>query len=344
MATKRVVLVTGVSRDLGAQFARSLAANNDVEVVGLDVIRPRHDLGAADFVRADIRNPVIAKVIATRGVETVVHLAMVATPGSAGGRSSMKEINVIGTMQLLAACQRAETFRKLVVQSSISVYGASPRDPAKFTEDMSPRAQPRTGFGKDSLEVESYVRGLARRRPDVVVTTLRMANLMGAGVDSQVTRYLSLPVVPRVMGFDARLQFLHPSDAVAALLLVTHRDVPGTFNVAAPDIVTLSQVLRKLGRPTVGVPRSAAPLVATLVRQARLVDFSADQIEALTYGRGMDTSRFTSQTGFVPKYTSLAALQEFVGASEHGALNAERVDSALEAVTRALRTAAVRNG
>ena len=167
----------------------------------------------------------------------------------------MKEINVIGTMQLLAACQKAETFRKLVVQSSISVYGASPRDPAKFTEDMSPRAQPRTGFGKDSLEIESYVRGLARRRPDVVVTTLRLANLMGAGVDSQVTRYLSLPVVPRVMGFDARLQFLHPSDAVAALLLVTRRDVPGTFNVAAPDIVTLSQALRKMGRPTVGVPQ-----------------------------------------------------------------------------------------
>ena len=105
-----------------------------------------------------------------------------------------------------------------MVQSSISVYGASSRDPARFTEEMSPRAQPHTGFGKDSVEVEGYVRGLARRRPDVVVTTLRLANLMGAGVDSQVTRYLSLPVVPKVMGFDARLQFLHPSDALAALL------------------------------------------------------------------------------------------------------------------------------
>ncbi len=344
MATKRVVLVTGVSRDLGARFARSLATGKDVEVVGLDVIPPRHDLGAADFVRADIRNPVIAKVIATRGVDTVVHLAMVATPDSAGGRSSMKEINVIGTMQLLAACQRAESFRKLVVQSSISVYGASPRDPVKFTEDMSARAQPRTGFGKDSLEIESYVRGLARRRPDVVVTTLRLANLMGAGVDSHVTRYLSLPVVPRVMGFDARLQFLHPSDAVDALLLVTRRDVQGTFNVAAPDVVTLSQALRKMGRPTVGVPKAAAPLVATLIRQAHLVDFSADQIDALTYGRGMDTSRFTSQTGFVPRFTSLAALQEFVGISELGLLSPERVDSALEAAARVLRTAAARDG
>jgi UDP-glucose 4-epimerase len=343
MAADRVVLVTGVSRDLGSHFARSLAADEHIEVVGIDVIPPRQDLGKADFVRADIRNPVISKVIATRGVDTVVHLAVVAAPG-AGGRSSMKEINVIGTMQLLAACQKAETFRKLVVQSSISVYGASPRDPAKFTEDMSARAQPRTGFGKDSLEIESYVRGLGRRRPDVVVTTLRLANLMGAGVDSHVTRYLSLPVVPRVMGFDARLQFLHPNDAVAALLLATSRDVPGTFNVGAADIVTLSQALRKMSRPSVLVPQSAAPLVATLVRQARLVDFSTDQIDALTYGRAMDTSRFTAETGFVPQYSSLAALDEFVSAAKPGLLTAERVDGALAAVGQLLKSAKVRSG
>jgi UDP-glucose 4-epimerase len=344
MATKRVVLVTGVSRDLGARFVRLLAADERLEVVGLDVVPPRHDLGKAEFVRADIRNPVIAKVIAARGVDTVVHLAVVASPGSAGGRSSMKEINVIGTMQLLAACQRAETVQKLVVQSSISVYGASPRDPAKFTEDMSPRAQPRTGFGKDAIEIEGYVRGLARRRPDVVVTTLRLANLMGATVDSHVTRYLSLPVVPRAMGFDARLQFLHPSDAIAALRLVTSDDVAGTFNVAAPDVVTLSQALRKMGRPSIGVPRATAPLVATLVRQGRLVDFSADQVDALTYGRAMDTSRFTSQTGFVPRFTSLAALEDFVAVSKLGMLSPERVDSTLDAARRVLRTGAVRNG
>ena len=188
------------------------------------------------------------------------------------------------------------------------------------------------------MEIESYVRGLARRRPDVVVTTLRLANLMGAGVDSHVTRYLSLPVVPRVMGFDARLQFLHPSDAVAALLLATRRDVPGTFNVAAADIVTLSQALRKMGRPSVLVPQPAAPLVATLVRQARLVDFSTDQIDALTYGRAMDTSRFTAETGFVPQYSSRAALEEFVNAARPGLFSPERVDGALAAVSQLLRS------
>jgi UDP-glucose 4-epimerase len=332
----RVVLVTGVSRDLGARFARSLAATDDFEVIGVDLTPPRHDLGRVTFVRADIRNPVIAKVIAGRSVDTVVHMAMVSTPGSAGGRSSMKEINVIGTMQLLAACQKAESFRKLVVQSSVSVYGASPRDPVKFTEEMSPRVQPRTGFGKDSVEIESYVRGLARRRPDVVVTTLRLAALMGAGVDSHVTRYLSLPVVPKVMGFDARLQFLHPSDAVRALLLVTRQDIPGTFNVAAEDMVSLSQALRLMGRPSIGVLQSAAPVVATMFRQARLTDFSADQIDALTYGRGMDTARFRAAADFEPEFSSRAARAEYVSSAKPGLISPQRVESVLSSLSTLL--------
>ena len=336
----RVVLVTGVSRDLGARFARALATDETLEVIGVDVSPPRHDLGKVSFVRADIRNPVIGKVINSRGVETVVHMAIVANPGT-GGRSSMKEINVIGTMQLLAACQKADSFRKLVVQSSVSVYGASPRDPVKFTEDMSPRVQPRTGFGKDSLEIESYVRGLGRRRPDVAVTTLRLGNLMGAGVDSQMTRYLSLPVVPRVMGFDARLQFLHPTDAVGALLAVTREDHPGTYNVG--------RARHRLVEPGAATDGSSHPRCCRCssdrwspgccVRPG-LGDWSADQIAALTYGRAMDTTRFVAATGLKPRFTSRAALEEFVGVSSPGLLSPERVDQVLSRESTGLLEAA----
>src|SRR5690606_19515776 len=163
------VMITGVSRDLAARFARSLAADPAHTVIGVDVVPPRHDLGRTTFVRADIRAPLIATVIADHAVEVIVHMAVVAAPGRLGGRSSMKEINVIGTMQLLAACQQAESFRKLVVQGSVSVYGAGPRDPARFTEEMGPRSPLRNGFGRDAAEIESYVRGLSRRRPDATV-------------------------------------------------------------------------------------------------------------------------------------------------------------------------------
>mgnify|MGYP003704669381 CR=1 FL=1 len=151
----RVVLVTGVSRDLGRKFARSLAADPGVSrVIGVDVVPPRGDVGDVSFVRADIRTPVIAKIIAKEDVDTVVHMSIIATPGSAGGRNTMKELNVIGTMQLLAACQRAESVQHLVVKSTTTVYGASNRDPAMFREDMEPRRAPRSGYAKDIAEIE----------------------------------------------------------------------------------------------------------------------------------------------------------------------------------------------
>src|SRR6478609_1559058 len=182
----RAVLVTGVSRDLGRRFARAVATDPAVErVIGVDVVPPRGDLGDVSFVRADIRNPVIAKIIAKEDVDTVVHMSVIATPGSAGGRNTMKELNVIGTMQLLAACQKAPGLQALVVKSTTTVYGASSRDPAMFTEDMEPRRAPRAGYAKDVAEIEGYVRGFGRRRPDVCVLML-----------SQAIRRLQRPSVP----------------------------------------------------------------------------------------------------------------------------------------------------
>jgi UDP-glucose 4-epimerase len=191
-------------------MARLLTDDPEVErVIGVDVVTPTGDIGGADFVRADIRNPIIGKVISTAGVDTVVHMGVIATPRQAGGRTPMKEINVIGTMQLLAACQKASSVEKLVVKSSTSVYGAGAADAAMLSEDMEPTSLPTSGWAKDSVEVESYVRGLARRRPDLTVTTLRFANFLGPTANTPMAQYFSLPVIPTVLGYDARLQFVH---------------------------------------------------------------------------------------------------------------------------------------
>lgn len=308
----RVVLVTGVSRDLGRRFARAAAADPDVaRVIGVDVVPPRGDIGDVSFVRADIRNPVIAKVIVKEDVDTVVHMSVIATPGSAGGRNTMKELNVIGTMQLLAAAQKAPGLRTLVVKSTTTVYGASSRDPAMFTEDMEPRRAPRSGYAKDVAEIEGYVRGFARRRPDVCVTLLRAANVIGPHVTSPITSYFRLPVIPTVLGHDARMQFLHEQDLLELLLHAVRTEVPGTFNVAGDGLLMLSQALRRLGRPTVPLPPFAVGNVGSILRSARVADFSPEQTAFLTYGRGVDTTRMRTDLGFEPVFTTDGAFADF---------------------------------
>ena len=317
-AVARVVLVTGVSRFLGARVAHALQADPGIErVIGVDTVPPTTSLGRTEFVRVDIRTPSIAKVISSAEVDTVVHLNLVTAP--TGPRSSMKELNVIGTMQLLAACQRSPDMRKLVVRSSAAVYGSSPRDPAVFAEDDEPVDPPSSGYAKDAVEVEGYVRGLKRRRSDLAVSTLRFANFLGPGVDSPLTRYLRMPLVPTVFGFDPRLQFVHTTDGVEVLRRMTVEDHPGTFNVAGDGVLTLSQAIRRAGRPNLPLVAPAMGALGDLGKRfGGLPAFSPELLRWLTYGRVLDTSRLVGELKWRPKYTSEAAFAEFVHASGLG--------------------------
>jgi len=314
-----VVLVTGVSRYLGGLFARLLTAEPRVgRVIGIDVIPPPHSIGSADFIRADIRNPMIARIISQAEVDTVVHMNVIATPLSVGGRVSQKEINVIGTMQLLAACQKAPSVRRLVVKSSAAVYGSSPRDPAMFTEDMGPKSLPRAGFGKDSVEVEGYVRGFARRRGDVEISVLRLANIVGPGLKTGLTDYLNLPVIPTPLGYDARLQLLHEDDAIQALLLATLGPPVGIVNVAGDGVITVQQAARLAGRATVPVPLAAFGVLGQFVKRAGLADFSAEQMQYLAFGRGLDTTRMRRVLRLEPGFTTREAFGDFVAHMRSG--------------------------
>jgi UDP-glucose 4-epimerase len=333
----QVVLVTGVAGDLGRQFAAQLSQSPAIErVIAVDTVPPRGDLGQADFVRADIRNPVIAKVIVRERVDTVVHTSVAATPAAAGGRTSMKELNVIGTMQLLAACQQAPDVRKLVLKSSSAVYGASNRDPAMFTEGMNAKRLATSGFAKDIAEVESYTRGFARRRPDVAVTTLRIANLMGPRITSAMTGYFRLPVIPTVLGFNPRLQFVHEQDALDVLEHATVTEVTGTFNVAGDGVITLDQAIRRLGRPALPLPGFAVPAFGSAIRQTRRADFSPEQVAFLTYGRGLDTTRMRSMLGFEPGFTTTDAFDDFADSLTPGIFGSERVRATESALVGAL--------
>ncbi|MGN5636642.1 NAD-dependent epimerase/dehydratase family protein [Streptomyces sp. AC154] len=331
----KVVLVTGAARQLGGRFVRRIQRDPDVDrVIAVDAVAPGHQLGDAVFVTADIRQPAIARVLAEHSVDTVVHLDVSAMGLGSQGRSAVKETNVIGTMQLLGACQKAPAVQRLVIKSSTGVYGSAPRDPAVFHETTTPKSLPSGGFAKDAVEVEGYVRGFARRRPDVAVCVLRFANILGPDADSPLADYLSLPVLPTVFGYDPRLQFVHEDDVIDVLGIAASEPRrstlnSGTFNIAGDGVLLLSQCSRRLGRPTLPVLLPAVTWVGQALRAVGMTDFSPEQIRLLTHGRVVSTVQMRETLGFRPRFTTVETFAEFARSRGPGLLPPEAVGRAV---------------
>ena len=309
----RRVLVTGIAGALAGMLTRALEERDDVEyLVGVDVREPRADLTRTEYVRADIRNPLVARVIQAADVDTIVHMSTMSTPGRAGGRARMKELNVIGAMQLLAAAQKAPSVQRFVLKSTTAVYGSDHTDPALFREEDTPAVAPKSGFAKDATEIEGYARAFGRRRKDAALTILRFANFLGGEVDSAFAGFFGLPVVPSVMGFDPRLQFCHEEDGVAVLEQAATGDHPGIYNVAGPGVLYLSQCTRLAGRLPAPVPFPLVSAVAGLVRRSERVDFSPEQLRFLQFGRVGDITRLRTEFEYEPRYSTREAFEDFV--------------------------------
>ena len=117
--------------------------------------------------------------------------------------------------------------------------------------------------------------------------------------------------MPTYLGFDPRLQFVHEHDALEALLAAIRNPVRGAVNVAGRGTIGLIRMIRLAGRPPLPVPgplsrRSASRAAA---RPERL---SEDFRRLLRYGRAADIRRLEEEVGYVPSYSTVAAVQDWI--------------------------------
>ncbi len=266
----RRILITGLSSYLGGRLAQALEREPEVEaLIGIDVEDPRHELQRTEFVRADIEPGPLRRILRAAAIDTVVDTRLIADPLLAP-LDRAHEVNVTGTANILQPAPRpAETLRKLVFKSSAHYYGWGPGQPAFITEDTRAPGAPRTAIERD------VVRGRARggrvrsaRHPDRTVTVLRLADEIGSERRSAHLALLGLPVVPSMLGFDPRFQFVHEDDVVGALAHAARSELPGAYNVAADGVLVLSEVVSLLGQddapgaPALGHRRSPRPRCA----------------------------------------------------------------------------------
>lgn len=310
----RRVLITGLATFWGGRVAQALEADPDVDViVGLDRFEPTVQLERTEYVRSDESYSILARIVKAARIDTIVHTFLVVDSTQMSSRT-MHEINTIGTMNLFAAASApGSTVRDVVVKSSTLVYGADPRDPVWFSEETRRATPPKSMVERTLLAVEGYVRDFAVDNPNVSVAVLRFSNVLGPDIDTPVSKLLALPLVPSVLGYDPRFQFVHETDVVRAILFALETQLSGVYNVAGDGLLPWSEVAGICGKRTFPLPPIGMGLVSGPLRRLRVLDLPGELLELLHHGRGVDNRRL-KQAGFEYRFTSAGTVDDFVQA------------------------------
>jgi UDP-glucose 4-epimerase len=305
------ILVTGLSTYWGGRLAQALERSPRIEaIIGVDSEDPTRELERTEFVRVSNQHALIRRIVRAAEIDTVIDTRLVVDSIVTSPRLA-HENNVIGTLNILAACADQDSpVSKLVFKSSAHYYGSARDDPAFFTEEMRRVHPPVTPIERDIVEAESAVADFQDKNPNVVVTVMRFSNVLGADMRTSHARLLSLPAVPMILGFDPRYQFIHVDDVVAALEHAVGNDLPGIYNGAADGVLALSEVIDLIGKRAMPIlPPFGTGLARSTLRRLG-IGIPPEMASQLRYGRGLDNRKLKS-TGFTYRYTTREAVIKF---------------------------------
>jgi UDP-glucose 4-epimerase len=302
--TSKRILITGLSTHWGGRLARALEQDPEVEaIIGVDKRPPKTELERTEFVRVHDQHSLIRRIVHAAEIDTVVDTRLVVDSIVTSARMA-HENNVIGTMNVLAACGGPDTpVRRVLFKSSAHYYGCEQDDPAFFTEAMRRPHPPRTPIERDIVEAENAVRDFADKNPDIAVTVLRFSNGLGPAIRTSHADLFGLPIVPAILGFDPRYQFIHEDDIAGCLEHAVRNDVEGIYNCAADGVLVLSEIADLLGKPFAPViPPYGTALVTAGMRRLG-IRIPAEMRNLLRFGRALDNRRFKA-TGYRYRYTT----------------------------------------
>jgi len=255
-----VIAITGLRTFLGRRLVeRLLLRQPTIRILGIDHRRPVGMDDRVRYCRVDLADPTadsqLAEILHRERVEALVHTAF--RTDSTADLEMDHELETIGSLHVMNACAAAKV-RRLVLASSTMLYGPWPDNPNFLTEDHPLRGHPDAHSVNNRVEAESLLADWRTRRPDTEVTVLRTCWILGPSYADRVTRYLSLPVVPKLLGYDPLMQFVHEEDCLHAFeraILASH---PGVFNVVGRGVLPVSTILRLAGKRILALP---APLL-----------------------------------------------------------------------------------
>ena len=248
------ILVTGGAGFIGSHAAERLLEDGH-QVAVLDNLRggSRAQVPArAEFLRMDLRDPLLPQAVARLRPEAIVHFAaQIDVRVSCRAPLYDAEENILGTLGLIEAGLDCGLKRFLFASSGGAIYGEA--DGAQG-EDHPER--PVNPYGVAKLAIDKYLHAYAVQR-GLAGCSLRFANAYGprqgakgeAGVVAVFCRRLARGLAPVVNGDGGQTRdFVYVADLVEGVRQALDRQATGVFNLGTGRETSVLELARRLCR------------------------------------------------------------------------------------------------
>ncbi len=298
------VVVPGISGLLARLVAVELVRGGH-EVIGIDA-RPWPDAPAGVTMHLfDIRKRAAEEVFRTARPDAVVHMGTV-THLRERSRERYR-INLGGTRAVFDYCH-AYGVRRVVFVGRHTYYGADADSPLYHTESEPPTGNASFPELADLVAADLYAGSALWRYPELETLVLRACYTLGSSHHGTLAAFLSGKRVPMILGFDPLFQFMHEVDAARAIVAALESNVRGVYNVAGPDPLPLSVIVRAAGRQPLPVPE---PVFNFLMGRFGLPRLSPGAIAHIKYPIVIDGKPFRRDTGFQFQHDARDAIDDF---------------------------------
>ena len=341
-----VVAVVGPGAAVGVpalRVARALAstrgrADGVAEVRVLAPVR-----GALDGVRwrlVETDGPAVSAELA--GVDVLVWVATCTDLAEAlHHRPADRRAALLRTGRALTLAASAAGVGHVLVVTSAEVFGALPDNEVPLPDDAPVRAVLDEGFVGDLLAVEALVEESREHHPDVRFTLVRPAALVGAGVDTALTRYFEAPRLLAIKGGSPAWQLCHVDDLASALVCAVTVDLgtSASLTVGSEGALTLVEVERRSGMRRIQVGETTATSLAAQLHRVGVLPVPASELAYVTHPWTVASATLRAR-GWHPAYdngTCLGVLLDAI-AGRHAVAGrrVDRRDAALGAASAAV--------
>ncbi len=303
------VLIPGITGRLARSVATKLHAAGH-QVLGIDrrpwTSAPRD----IEIFQIDIRKCAAEEVFRKHRPEAVIHMATV-THLTVRNEDRFR-INLFGTRAVFDHCARYGAKRCIFVGRH-TYYGAAADSSLYHGEEDPPFAMTTFPELADLVAADLYAGSALWRYPELDTSVLRLCYTLGPSVSGTLATYLKGQRVPMVLGFDPLFQFVHEDDAADAICLALEKQLKGVYNVAGPQPMPLSTLIRAAGRQPVPVPEL---LLRAVFGRFGLPQLPPGAVAHLKYPVVIDDSSFRAATGYNHKYDedqTIAAFRSVAG-------------------------------